>query len=108
MHSQHPNTLPLCLLCIQLVIGDSPLTLNLKNLVVSGTFQLGTSQCPVKSQITVNIPGGDETYGIDVLQGATYDVSAYTQVLGSGGGCNRVPDLCSMLPAASASHASKC
>lgn len=75
-------------LLLQLVVGDSPLNLNLMKLVnVSGTFQMGTPSCPIQSLINIYIPGGDPTTGVFVMPGAKYDVHAYTQV-----GVRDVPD----------------
>jgi hypothetical protein len=66
---------------LQLIIGDSPLKISFNILRVSGTFQMGTPDCPIQSGITVTVPGGDERYGIDVDKGAKYDVHGAVQVL---------------------------
>jgi hypothetical protein len=59
----------------QLVVGDSPLQLNFQHMTVNGTFRMGTPGCPINSRITVTVPGGDETRGIDVGgRNASYDV----------------------------------
>ena len=65
-----------CLPATQLVIGDSPLNLNLRVWNVSGTFQMGTAACPIASLINVFIPGGNSTWGIYALRSASYDVHA--------------------------------
>lgn len=61
-------------------MSDSPLTLNLQHIAVLGAFRMGLPSCPIKSQIIVNIPGGNERFGVDVAPGATYDVHGYIQV----------------------------
>eukprot|EP00775_Hariotina_reticulata_P013903 gene13903-14021_t len=64
-----------------LAIGDSRLRLKFRNLLVQGRFQMGTPDCPLQSGISVTVPTGDESFGIDALQGSTYDVHGYTQGL---------------------------
>lgn len=60
---------------VQLVVGDSPLQLNFQHMTVNGTFRMGTPGCPINSRITITVPGGDETRGIDVGgRNASYDV----------------------------------
>lgn len=70
----HYPCLPACLL--QLVVGDSPLNLNLQVMNVNGTFQMGTADCPITSLINVFIPGGNSTFGIYALRPSSYDVHA--------------------------------
>eukprot|EP00775_Hariotina_reticulata_P006839 gene6839-7057_t len=62
-----------------LIIGDSPLKLSFANMRVTGTFQMGTPDCPLRSGISVTVPGGEELYGIDVDKGAKYDVHGFIQ-----------------------------
>jgi hypothetical protein len=64
----------LLLLLLQLVIGDSPLNLNLQSMNISGTFQMGTAACPIKSLVNVFIPGGTSTFGIFAMSSASFDV----------------------------------
>ena len=64
--------------CPQLAIGDSTLRLTFNRLRVNGTFAMGTPACPIASSITVTVPGGDETYGVD--NAGSYDVHGVMQV----------------------------
>lgn len=65
---------------LQLVIGDSPLRLNLLTLNVSGTFQMGQPTCPIQSLITVFVPGGNSNLGVFALSGATFDIHGFVAV----------------------------
>jgi hypothetical protein len=87
----------LLLLLLQLVIGDSPLNLALQSMNISGTFQMGTAACPIKSLVNVFIPGGTSTFGIFAMRDASFDVhGAFTvsttpccgQLTGSGNSSN--------------------
>lgn len=77
-------TVCLCVACVthlQLIIGDSLLTLSFKTLLVNGTFRMGTPSCPITSRITVMVPGGAEEYGMDVGgASASFDVHGAMQV----------------------------
>jgi hypothetical protein len=73
---------PPFLVVLQLVIGDSPLNLNLQFMNVSGTFQMGTPACPIQSLMNVFIPGGNSALGITVTAAAKYDVHAAFTVSG--------------------------
>lgn len=75
---QPPQALYVMLFChrMQLVIGDSPLNLNLQKMNISGTFQMGTPTCPSQSLMNVFIPGGDSAFGIFAMRSASYDVHA--------------------------------
>lgn len=68
--------LPACL--PQLAVGDSSLRLAFNRLRINGTFTMGTPACPIASSITVTVPGGDETYGVD--NAGSYDVHGVMQV----------------------------
>jgi hypothetical protein len=63
---------------LQLAIGDSPLNITFQRLTVNGTFTMGTPSCPIASGITVNVPGGNELFGID--NAGSYDVHGVMQV----------------------------
>lgn len=62
----------------QLAVGDSSLRLAFNRLRINGTFTMGTPACPIASSITVTVPGGDETYGVD--NAGSYDVHGVMQV----------------------------
>lgn len=61
-------------------MGDSALALRFQRMVVSGTFVMGSAACPIREAVTVTVPGGDASYGIEVARGATYDVHGTVQV----------------------------
>jgi len=65
---------------LQLIIGNSQLALNLEQLLVNGTFQMGTAACPITEPITVTVPGGNETFGVDVGREGSYDVHGLVKV----------------------------
>ncbi len=70
-----------CPLPPQLIVADQPLALNLATTMdVYGTFMMGSPSCPIQSRITVTIPGGNATYGVDVWPGGQYDVHGVVQV----------------------------
>lgn len=69
---------------LQLVIGDSPLNLNLQFMNVTGTFQMGTPSCPIQSLMNVFIPGGNSAWGITVTASGKYDVHAAFTVSARG------------------------
>ena len=54
-------------------------------MVVNGTLSIGSPTCPIQSPITVAVPGGDDTFGIDANQGATLDIHGTVVVSGRGG-----------------------
>jgi hypothetical protein len=97
----------------QLIIGDSPLTLSFKTLLVNGTFRMGTPACPLTSRITVLVPGGAEEYGMDV-GGATasFDVHGAMQVSQvvavAGGGATCAPVVLPVINAASPTAVHAC
>lgn len=64
-----------------LIVADSAVTIVTQLLNVSGTFQMGTATCMIKSPITLFMPGGTEGVGIFVQPGATYDVHGFTEGL---------------------------
>jgi cell migration-inducing and hyaluronan-binding protein len=57
---------------LQLAVGDSPLNLSFQRLINNGSFAMGTPTCPITSGITVTVPGGNETFGVD--NAGSYDV----------------------------------
>ncbi len=66
---------------MQLIVADQPLALNLATTMdVYGTFMMGSPSCPIQSRITVTVPGGNATYGVDVWPGAQYDVHGVVEV----------------------------
>ncbi|KAF6266444.1 hypothetical protein COO60DRAFT_1669869 [Scenedesmus sp. NREL 46B-D3] len=64
---------------VSLVVGDSPLSITFERLIVNGTFSMGTPACPIASGITVNVPGGNEQFGVD--NAGSYDVHGVMQGL---------------------------
>lgn len=82
-HSRISVSVPL----LQLVVGDSPLNLNLQVMYVNGTFRMGTADCPISSLINVFIPGGNSTFGIYALRPSNYDVHASFTVSPVSFGC---------------------
>lgn len=65
---------------LQLIVGNSRLWLNLHQLIVNGTFVMGTAGCPITEPITVTIPGGNETFGVDISRDGSYDVHGLVKV----------------------------
>jgi hypothetical protein len=63
---------------LQLAIWDSPLSISFQRLIINGTFTMGTPACPIASSITVNVPGGNELFGVD--NAGSYDVHGVMQV----------------------------
>jgi hypothetical protein len=47
-------------------------------LLNNGSFAMGSPSCPVASSITVNVPGGNESFGVDNV--GSYDVHGVMQV----------------------------
>lgn len=80
----HNNIQELCCVCLpaclQLIIGNSQLALNFEQLLVNGTFQMGTAACPITEPITVTVPGGNEVFGVDVGREGSYDVHGLVKV----------------------------
>ncbi|WIA35607.1 hypothetical protein OEZ86_004028 [Tetradesmus obliquus] len=75
-----------------LAIGDSALRLAFNRLRINGSFVMGSPACPIASSITVTVPGGNETYGVDnagsydvhgVMQGPTWTRISATVAAGS-------------------------